>query len=90
MEEINPNQKIETNAYVPTYKVKPEFKDAVLKAVGKYPFNQIRDVVSAVNVEIIDHSTLVRVIEVLGNFPYLQVSHLLLNINNFVEQITEE
>lgn len=88
--EVDSSQKVETDAYVPTYKVKPELKQAVLKAVGKYPFNQIAGIMNAINVEVMDHNTLTQVINVLGNFPYQDVSGLLSNINDFVEQIVED
>ena len=38
---VDAAQQIETNAYVPTYKVKPEFKQAVLHAIGDRPFNEM-------------------------------------------------
>jgi hypothetical protein len=87
---VDPNQKVETDAYVPTYKVKPELKQAVLKAVGKYPFNQIAGIMNAINVEVMDHNTLTQVINVLGNFPYQDVAGLLTTINDYVEQVVED
>ena len=33
----NPNQNVETQAYVPTYEVKPGLKDDILKAIGDRP-----------------------------------------------------
>lgn len=89
-QQVDPNQKVETDAYVPTYKVKPELKQAVLKAIGKYPFNQIAQIMNAINVEVMDHNTLTQVINVLGNFPYQDVAPLLTTINDYVEQIVEE
>ena len=87
---VDPNQAVETDAYVPTYKVKPELKPAVLKAIGKYPFNQIASIMNAINVEVMDHNTLTQVINVLGNFPYQDVSGLLGTINDYVEMIVED
>ena len=87
---VDPNQVVETDAYIPTYKVRPELKPAVLKAIGKYPFNQIASIMNAINVEVMDHNTLTQIINVLGNFPYEAVAGLLSNINDFVEQIVEE
>jgi len=87
---VDSNQKVETDAYVPTYKIKPELKSAVLKAIGKYPFNQIAGIMNAINVEVMDHNTLTNVINVLGNFPYQDVSGLLSSINDFVEQVIED
>jgi hypothetical protein len=87
---VDPNQQIEQNAYVPQYRVKNEFKDAILKAIGNYPFNQIAGIMNAINVEVMDHNSLTQVINVLGNFPYVQVASLLTNISTFVEQIIEE
>ena len=55
--EIDPTQKIETNAYVPTYRLKPEFKIAVTKAIGQYPFNQIAGIMNAIQVDVVDHTT---------------------------------
>ncbi|MFW6310796.1 MAG: hypothetical protein ACOC1K_01020 [Nanoarchaeota archaeon] len=88
--QVDPNQGVETNAYVPTYKVKPEFKDAVLKAIGRHPFNQIAQIMQAIDVEVIDHNTLTQVINVLGQFPYTEVAGLLTNVNNYVEQVVED
>jgi len=88
--QVDSTQKVETKAYVPTYKIRPELKQAVLKAIGKYPFNQIASIMNAINVEVMDHNTLTNVINVLGNFPYQDVAPLLANVNDFVEQVVEE
>ena len=87
---VDQNQNVETDAYVPTYKVKPEFKEAILKAIGKHPFNQISSIMSAVNVEVIDHNTLTQIINVLGNFPYVEIAPILGNVSAYVEQIVED
>jgi hypothetical protein len=87
---VDASQKVETKAYVPTYKIRPELKAAVMKAIGKYPFNQIASIMNAINVEVMDHNTLTNVINVLGNFPYQDVAPLLSTINDFVELIAEE
>ncbi|HPI82011.1 MAG TPA: hypothetical protein PK122_02155 [Candidatus Paceibacterota bacterium] len=88
--QVDSTQQVETKAYVPTYKIRPELKQAVLKAIGKYPFNQIASIMNAINVEVMDHNTLTNVINVLGNFPYQDVAPLLSNINDFIEQVVEE
>jgi hypothetical protein len=88
--DINPNQKIETKNYVPTYRLKPQFKIEVLKALGQYPFNQIKSIIDAISVDVIDHNTFQQVVNTLGNFPYIQISGILLKINDYVEQIIEE
>jgi len=88
--QVDSTQVVETKAYVPTYKIRPELKQAVLKAIGKYPFNQIASIMNAINVEVMDHNTLTNVINVLGNFPYQDVAPLLANVNDFVEQVVEE
>jgi hypothetical protein len=88
--QTDPNQQVDTNAYVPTYKIKPELKDAILKALGDLPFNQIAGIINAVNVEIMDHNTLTKVINVLGQFPYTRVEGLINNINNYIEQILDD
>ena len=80
------DQAIEQNAYVPTYKVKPEFKQAVLQAIGDRPFNEIAGLINAINVPVMDHNTLTQVINVIGQFPYVRVEKLLENVNQFVEQ----
>lgn len=87
---VDQNQQVEQNAYVPTYKVKPEFKQAVLDAIGKFPFNQINSIMQAINTDTMDHNTLTQVINVLGNFPYQNVAPLLSNINNYVEQVMDD
>ncbi len=89
-QQLNPNQQVETDAYVPTYKVKPEFKEAVLKAIGKYPFNKTASLMNALNVEVIDHNTLTRIMQALGQFPYIEVAPVLTNINSYIEQVIEE
>ncbi len=88
--QVDPNQAVETDAYVPTYKVKPELKVAVMKAIGKYPFNQIASIMQAIQVEVMDHNTLNQIINVVGNFPYQDVAPLLAVINDYVELIPED
>jgi ribosomal protein L13E len=87
---VDPNQKIETAPYVPTYRLKPEFKAAILKAIGQYPFNQIAGIMNAIQVDVVDHNTFQQIVNVLGNFPYQVVAGILQNINQYVEQIVEE
>ena len=87
---VDQQQEVEQNAYVPTYKVKPEFKEAVFKTIGKYPFNQIQSIMTAINVEVMDHNTLTQIINVMGNFPYQDVHGLLSTINDYVEQVIED
>ena len=87
---VDANQAVETDAYVPTYKVKPELKAAVMKAIGKYPFNQIAQIMQAIQVEVMDHNTLTQIINVLGNFPYQDVAPLLGVINDYVELVPED
>ena len=87
---VDATQQVEQDAYVPTYKVKPEFKQAVLKAIGDRPFNEIAGLVNAINVETMDHNTMDQVIKVLGQFPYVRVEGIITNINAYVEQIIPE
>ncbi len=87
---VDPTQKVEVNAYVPTYKVLPKFKQELMRIVGKYPYNQIAGIMSAVNVEVMDHNTLTQIINVLGNFPFAEINPFLEHINDFVEQIIED
>ena len=82
-------QTVETNAYVPTYKVKPEFKQALLQAIGDRPFNEISGLINAINVPVLDHNTLTQVINVIGQFPYVKVEKLLSSINLYIEQVVE-
>ena len=88
--EVDAAQAVETDAYVPRYKVKPEFKAAVNKAIGKYPFNQIAQIMQAINVEFMDHNQLNQVVNVIGNFPYQDVAPLMTQITDLVEQVVEE
>ena len=90
VQEVKKDQSIEQNAYVPTYKVKPEFKQALLQAIGDRPFNEIAGLINAVNVEVIDHNTLTQIINVIGQFPYVRVEKILSNVNTFVEQVIED
>jgi len=86
IKEVDATQKVETNAYVPTYRVKPEFKKALLGAIGDLPFNQIAGLIQAIDVEIIDHQTLTQIINAVGQFPFIRVENLMKNINTLVEQ----
>jgi len=86
---IDANQKVETNAYVPTYKIKPEFKKALLQAIGDRPFNEIAGLIQAIDVEVMDHQTLTQIVNAIGQFPFIRVEQLMKNINNFVEQIID-
>jgi hypothetical protein len=89
-QKIDAGQTVETNAYVPTYKVKPEFKDAILRAIGNRPFNEIAGLMQALNVEVVDHQTLTQIVQVIGQFPYVNVAPILTNVNAYVEQILED
>ncbi|MBW3020869.1 hypothetical protein KY334_06240 [Candidatus Woesearchaeota archaeon] len=88
--ELDTKQPVETDAYVPTYKVKPELKQAVLQAIGDRPFNEIAGLINAINVPTMDHQTLTQVINVIGQFPYVRVEKLLQNVNSYVEQVIPE
>jgi len=88
--QVDAGQEVEQDAYVPTYKVRPEFKQAVLQAIGDRPFNEIAGLVNAIDVEVMDHNTLTQVINVIGQFPYTRVEKLLKNVNSFVEQVIPE
>lgn len=81
---------IETAPYTPTYKIKPEFKQAVLKSIGDRPFNEIAGLINAINVDVMDHQTLVQIINAIGQFPYTKVVGLLTNINDYVTQTVDE
>jgi hypothetical protein len=83
---VDATQKIETDAYVPTYRIKPEFKRALLGAIGDLPFNQIAGLIQAIDVDIIDHQTLTQIINAVGQFPFTRVETLMKNINSLVEQ----
>ena len=87
---LDPNQAVETQSYVPSYRLKPEFPDAVLKAIGKYPFNQIKSIMSAVKAPEMDHNQLTQVMNALGAFPYELVAGLLDNVNSYIELIQPE
>jgi hypothetical protein len=84
---VDAKQAIETNAYVPTYKVRPEFKQALLKAIGDLPFNQIAGLVNAIDVDILDHNTLTQIVNAIGQFPYMRVESILKNVGNYVTQV---
>lgn len=86
----NATQKIETAAYVPTYKIKPEFKQVVLKAIGDRPFNEIAGLINAIEVEVIDHQSLDQVLKALGQFPYIRVEGVIRNINSYVTLVIQD
>ena len=87
---VDSTQVIETNAYVPTYRVKPEFKKALLQAIGDLPFNQIAGLIQAIDVDTIDHATLQQIANGIGQFPYVRVEGIIKNLGNFVQQIIED
>ena len=87
---VDATQKVETNAYVPTYKIKPDFKKALMAAIGDRPFNEIAGLVQAIDVEVMDHQTLTQVVNAIGQFPFVRVENLMKNINNFVQQVIED
>jgi len=86
---VDAAQKVETNAYVPTYKIKPEFKKALMQAIGDRPFNEIAGLVQAIDVEVMDHQTLTQVVNAIGQFPFTRVEGLMKSINTLVEQVIE-
>ena len=83
---VDAAQEIETAAYVPKYDVKPEFQQAVLKAVGDAPFNQIAGIMQAIQVEEVDHNQLQQILGALGNFPYIKIAPILQNVSNYIVQ----
>ena len=87
---VDATQKVETNAYVPTYKIKPEFKKALLQAIGDQPFNNIAGLIQAIDVEVMDHQTLTQIVNAIGQFPFVRVESLMKNVNNFVEQVIQD
>lgn len=87
---MDPAQNVETQAYVPTYRIKPEFQKAVYEALKKYPFNQIQAIMQAIKVEIMDHNTLTQIMNALGSFPYENVAGLLTNVNSYIEMVQPE
>jgi len=87
---VDAGQAIEQNAYVPTYKIKPEFKKAVLAAIGDRPFNEIAGLVQAIDVDVMDHQTLTQVMNAMGNFPFVKVEGLMKNIGSLVTQVIED
>jgi hypothetical protein len=87
---VDSAQPIEQNAYVPTYKIKPEFKKAVLAAIGDRPFNEIAGLIQAIDVDVMDHQTLTQVMNAMGNFPFVKVEGLMKNIGNLVQQVIED
>ena len=87
---VDPTQKVETNAYVPTYKIKPDFKKAILQAIGDRPFNEIAGLINAIDVETMDHQTLTQIVNAIGQFPYVRVEALMKNISNYVQQVIED
>jgi len=87
---VDPTQKVETTAYVPTYKISPELKQALLRAIGDRPFNEIAGLINAVDVTVMDHQTLQQVVNAIGQFPYIRVEPILKNLGNYVQQIIPE
>ena len=87
---VDATQKIETNAYVPTYKVKPEFKQAILQAIGDLPFNQIAGLINAIDVDVVDHQTLNQIVNGIGQFPFIRVEKIMKNIGAYVTQNVED
>jgi hypothetical protein len=87
---VDATQKVETKPYVPTYKIKPEFKKALLQAIGDRPFNEIAGLINAIDVEVMDHQTLTQIVNGIGQFPFIRVEGLMKNISNYVQQIIED
>lgn len=84
------DSQIETKAYVPTYRIKPELKQLLLKQIGDLPFNQIAGIFNALEAKIVDHQTLTQIINTIGQFSYVRVEQIIKNIGNLVEQIIDE
>lgn len=87
---VDAAQEIETCGYVPTYKVKPEFKKALIQAIGDHPFNQIAGLINAVDVPVIDHNSLTQIVNAIGQFPYTKVEGILKNVGNLITQVMED
>lgn len=89
-ENKQPDQTIETKAYAPQYRIKPAFREAILKSIGDRPFNEIGPIMQAINVDVIDHNTLNQILQALGHFPYIKIAPVLTSIHTLVEQIIDE
>lgn len=87
---VDSAQSVETNAYVPTYRIKPDLKKALVQCIGDLPFNQIAGIINAVDVEIMDHQTLTQVVNGIGQFPFVRIEKLMKNINSYVEQVIQD
>ena len=87
---VDKTQEVKTQEYVPKYKLKPQFKSDVLKAIGKHPYNQIAGIMNAVNTESMDHNVLQNVLNALGSFPFIDVAQILQSVNSYVEPIMPE
>jgi hypothetical protein len=87
---VDATQQVEQNAYVPTYKIKPEFKQAILQCIGDRPFNEIAGLIQAVNVDTMDHTTLTQIINAMGQFPFVRVEKFMASINQYVEQVIDD
>lgn len=87
---VDSTQKVETNAYVPTYKIKPDFRKALMQAIGDRPFNEIAGLIQAIDVEVMDHQTLTQIVNAIGQFPFVRVENLMKNIPNLIEQVLED
>lgn len=88
---LDPNQKIDTNAYVPTYTVRqPEFKEAVEKVIATFPYNQVKGLITLADVEVIDQNRLTNLMNALSQLPYQLVSPLLENVRDYITQDEEE
>ena len=62
---VDAKQATEIQNYTPTYKVKPEFKATVLKAIGDAPYGQIAGIIKAIDVPTLDHQSLTQIINIL-------------------------
>jgi hypothetical protein len=89
-EQVDSAQKVETNAYVPTYKILPTFKKALLQSIGDRPFNEIAGLIQAIDVEVMDHQTLTQVVNAIGQFPFVRVENLMKSISSHVQQVIED
>lgn len=89
-QDVNASQPVETNAYVPTYKIKPELRQKLLQAIGDYPFEQIAGLINAIDVPVIDHQSLSQIMNALQKFPFVRVEQIIKNIGNYVTQVIDD
>jgi hypothetical protein len=72
------------------YKITSEFKAKLTECIGNIPYNQIKPLMDAIDVEEMPESKLRKIMETLGQLPYGMIVHFMNNVFFYLQEEVKE